>query len=271
MKILLRTLLTLLSTCVLTQPAHASDSVARIKPRSQLVVGVAYVAPLYRAGQKYRTPENVNEEATQAMAKQLDLSVSTIVVTSQNRLSLLTSGNVDALLIRVSDLALARLRRTFKVEPTGYQDQPKLIMRSDTDIKQWSQLKGRSVCISEGSSYVGSLHARYGAREQVMKAPADTLLALRVGNCDATVHDAGMLDQMLKLPEWKKFSASLPLAGTMTRLVWVLRPEDDALHRVVVDLMDEWRLNDYWAIARKRWVNDVAFEVYLDQNVPDCH
>src|SRR3546814_5705323 len=79
-----------------------------------------------------------------------------------------------------------------------------------SDIKSWQQLKGRTVCLSEGGRYVGALTRQYGAVEIVFKAPADSLLALRTGGCDAAVHDDVMLKELLKLPEWKKFSASLP-------------------------------------------------------------
>jgi hypothetical protein len=55
-------------------------------------------------------------------------------------------------------------------------------MRTDADIKVWEHLKGRKVCVSESGLHVGTLAARYGATEKVYKAPADSLLALRVGS-----------------------------------------------------------------------------------------
>ncbi|MBC7489692.1 MAG: hypothetical protein H7240_06650 [Glaciimonas sp.] len=97
-------------------------------------------------------------------------------------------------------------------------------MRSDTDIQQWLPLKGRSVCLSEGSPYGGSLHVGYGAREEVVKAPADGLLALRIGHCDATVHDDGVLNQMLTLPEWEKFSASFAVVWAHDKSDMVVAP-----------------------------------------------
>src|SRR3546814_19750149 len=95
------------------------------------------------------------------------------------------------------------------------------IMRTDTDIKSWQQLKGRTVCLSEGGRYVGALTRQYGAVEIVFKAPADSLLALRTGGCDAAVHDDVMLKELLKLPEWKKVSARLP-PGPAAPLTFVL-------------------------------------------------
>src|SRR3546814_15063559 len=99
------------------------------------------------------------------------------------------------------------------------------IMRPATDIKSSQQLKCRTVCSSEAGRYVGALTRQYGAVEIVFKAPADSLLALRTGGCDAAVHDDVMLKELLKLPEWKKFSASLP-PGPAAPLTFVLRADD---------------------------------------------
>lgn len=248
-----------------------TDVPGRILQRDRLIVGVDYVSPTYIAGAKFRTPESLDSEVAAGLAKRLKVGLSMVRVKPENRLQLLTSGKVDALLLRVSEGEIASMASGQKVVMTGYQAQPKLIMRTDTTIKQWSHLKGRSVCVSAGSPYVGSMQARYGAQEIVVKAPADALLAVRTGVCDATVHDDVLLDEMLKLPEWKKFSASLPLAGPTTKLVWVLRPVDVEVRRAAFDLMQDWRSNGFWLNTRKKWVNTVAFEVYLDQNVPDCH
>lgn len=242
-----------------------------IRQRGQLIVGVDYVGPSYSAGAKYRTPESLDSDAAEALAKSLSVTLAARAVTPQNRLPLLTSGKVDALLVRASDAEIVRFSREAKVVATGYAAQPKLIMRTDTDIKQRSQLKARSICISQGSPYLGSMLARYGARERVVRAPADALLALRTGQCDATVHDDILLNGMLALPEWKKFSASLPLSGPTTKLIWVIRPADGDVGYAITNLMREWSKDGFWSSTRKKWVNDVAFEVYLDQNVPDCH
>lgn len=247
------------------------EGLNRIRQRGELIVGIDYVTPSYSAGAKYRTPESLDTEAAEGLAKNLKVTVSTLAVTPQNRLQLLTSGKVDALLVRASDAEIAGFASEARVVATGYVAQPKLIMRTDTDIKQWSQLKTRSVCVSQGSPYLGSMKARFGAREMVMRAPADALLALRTGKCDATVHDDILLNDMLILPEWKKFSASLPLSGPATKLVWVIRPADGDVGQAIANLMRAWSKDGFWSGTRKKWVNDVAFEVYLDQNVPDCH
>src|SRR5690606_8346472 len=108
---------------------------------------------------------------------------------------------------------------------TGYSFGAMAIMRSDTDIKSWQQLKNRTVCVAEGSWYAGTITQQYGAVELNYKAPADALIALRVGECDAAVHDSRLLEEVIKFPEWKKFSARLPVRHEQ-RLVFLVRNDD---------------------------------------------
>jgi polar amino acid transport system substrate-binding protein len=178
----------------------------------------------------------------------------------------LRDGDADLLLASVDAGAL---RGTMLV-PTGYVAGPMAIMRSDTDIKRWEQLKGRTVCVSEGGRYVGTIAARYGAIEKVLRAPADSLLALRTGRCDAAVHDDAMLEELLKLPEWKKFSARLP-AVQRTPLVFAVPAGDAPSAALLQQVASDWRASGFLDQLMKKRARSIAFEVYLDQDVPDCH
>src|SRR5690606_14975281 len=97
---------------------------------------------------------------------------------------------------------------------------PMAIMRTDTDIRGWKDLAGRTVCMDGGGRYLGEVAERFGAIELVYPTATDALLAVRVGQCDAAVQDDRFLEALLKFPEWKKFSASLP-AYRHEDLVWV--------------------------------------------------
>ncbi|MGB6055269.1 MAG: transporter substrate-binding domain-containing protein, partial [Burkholderiaceae bacterium] len=181
---------------------------------------------------------------------------------------LLADGGADLLLLALADGD--PLYRSATVIPTGYSAAPMAIMRTDTTIKHWAQLKGRVVCVAEGGRYAGWSAAKYGAIEQRYKAPADALLALRIGECDAAVHDSALLEELIKLPEWKKFSARLP-AGPKTPLVLVAPRGDPSTARFLKQAALEWRAANMPNQWLAKAVRNIAFEVYLDQNVPDCH
>ena len=248
--------------------ALAASLPGQAKQRGNLNVGVSVIVPPYVAGAKYRTPESIETLLAEDLAARLQVSLAALRATPANRMQLLAGGNADVVLAAVADTD--PLLRTAQVIPTGYTAAPLAILRTDTDIKQPQQLKGRTVCLSEGGAYVGIMAARYGATEKIYPAPADSLLALRTGACDAAVHDDAMLNELLKLPEWKKFSARLPV-GPRTALVLIAPAGDADTLAFLKKTARAWAESSYWPQIRKKWANDVAFEVYLDQNVPDCH
>src|SRR5690606_11021845 len=120
------------------------------------------------------------------------------------------------------------------------------------------------VCLAEGGRYVGAMAERYGAKEMIYRAPADALLALRIGECDAAVHDETMLKALLKLPEWKKFSAQLT-QQEKEPLVFVADADDAKMVSTLRQLTKTWKSKRQLAALTQSRANDIAFEVYLDQ------
>ncbi len=245
----------------------AANGLERAKQRGKLVAGIHYVVPEYRGGMKFRTPETLDNALLEDVAKRAQLPL-TAVAASGRPAQLLASGKADIAIAMLSDSD--PLHRTHTVIPTGYSAGPMAIMRTDTDIKTWEQLKGRKVCVSEGGIHVGTIAAKYGAVEQVYRAPADALIAVRVGECDAAVHDSAMLEELIKYPEWKKFSARLP-AGPRSTLAFIVPAADKKRAAYLKQVVSDWSTNGHVDKQLKTAVRNIAFEVYLDQTAPDCH
>ncbi len=259
---------------------HATSAASAPEP---LRVGMQYVIPPFVGGSKVRTPAALDAELAQAWAKSLGrAAVHALQVQAEGASRVLASEQADAVLayvpagqaVRGAGTAIGAVDGAVQagmvLVPTGYESRPMAILRSDTDIKSWQQLQGRTVCVAEGGRYAGWLASQYGAHVNVMRAPADSLLALRVGTCDAAVHDEAMLRPLLKLPEWKKFSATLP-PGPAARLVFMVRDDAPRAGEAARALAQHWRQQGFFAKRADARARDIAFEVYLDQNVPDCH
>lgn len=242
--------------------ASASSALEHARQRGRLIIVVDYVIPEYKAGTKFRTPETIDTALAEDLARRMHLPLAV------ERITPAVDDKEDIVLTTLADSAKAPSALT--VIPTGYVAGPMAIMRSDTTIQSWEQLRGRTVCISEGGHYAGTLAARYGAVEKLYRAPADALLALRTGQCDATVHDSAMLEELIKLPEWKKFSASLH-AGPQTQLAFIVPAQDKQTITALKQSVREWAAQRYPDSLMKKAVRNIAFEVYLDQDVPDCH
>lgn len=201
-------------------PAHAIQSATQ---RGALLTGVEHKLPPHVGGDRFRSPVSLETFVTEDLAQRLKLPLQTVQTKSVSRAGLLQAKKVDLLMLTVSTDKVGKTDDSFLPQvtliSTGYDAAPMAIMRTDTRIRRWQDLKGQRVCMSEGGSYVGKMAASYGAVEVVHKAPADSLLALRVGKCDAAVHDDTFLQILLRMPEWKKFSARLKPELTRHALV----------------------------------------------------
>jgi polar amino acid transport system substrate-binding protein len=229
--------------------------------------GMAYVPPFYQAATKFRTPEAIDMALAEGVAKEARSPLKPARVEVAKASELLAAGKLDAL---VTTMPARGLDPAIVAVATGYAARPMAIMRTDTTIKAAEHLRGRKVCVSEGGAYVGMLSSKFGAIETVTKAPADSLLAVRIGTCDAAVHDSALLEELIKLPEWKKFSASLYLGPVAEQSILVRRDDTRSLN-AVNRAVAQWRKTGFINEEMERMVRHIAFEVYLDQNVPDCH
>lgn len=254
--------------CACTTAAAADNALDRARRQNLLVVGMPWVMPVYVVNARFRTGESIDAALAEDVAKRLRVKAAAVPFEPAQRADALAARQAHILLAPVADGD--PLRRTAAIVPTGHVTGAMAIMRTDTDIKSWEQLKGRSVCISEGSPYEGTMAARYGAQEQVHRAPTDALLALRTGKCDATVHDSALLEEILKMPEWKKFSARLPVQQ-QAPLSFVVPAGDAKTQSYLKNVAAEWKSSGHIPQLLNKAARSIAFEVYLDQNVPDCH
>lgn len=248
----------LATLAALPAPATAAETIT---------LGMAYVVPDSVPGAKVRTPEGLAPLLAARLSRQLPLRMVEAMPGPGASVKPLAEARPDALLIPV---AAGQGNDGNVVIPTGHRAGIMGIMRTDTDIRRWEDLRGRKVCLAEGSGLAGQMQARYGAIEKVFRAPADALLDLRIGGCDAAVHDSAMLQALLEFPEWKKFSARLPVQRERD-LAFVLRSDDPTLAQTLQSSVQQWREDGLLAKLTRQSAQDIAFEVYMDQEVPDCH
>lgn len=178
----------------------------------------------------------------------------------------LRDGEVDALLMRGLPPSLPPQAVT--VLDTGFASGLNVLMRSDTGLRHWRQFDGQMLCATAANA--GALAHVLGARVEVFEAPAQALIAMRIGQCDAAVHDAVLVEALRVKAEWRKFSATLDVRPpTPLQLALMAdRPElETPLHAALVALDSSAN----WRRRVDKWASDVAFEIFFDQIGPDCH
>jgi polar amino acid transport system substrate-binding protein len=265
--------------------AAPAGAFARAQARGALIVGVPFLAPEPAPGAKIRSPERLDEVMAQHLAQQLKLPVQLVQIDPAQRAAALATGEVDLLIadrvasdtrgsakapaLDTQPLLAADIPGTTSV-PTGYRARPKAVIRSDTTLRHWRDVKGLTVCMSAAAFQAQALARQWGAQVQSYRVPSDALVAVREGGCDVGVIDDLAWEPLMKFPEWKKFAATLPAAAARSERVWVLA--DDPVARAWLEsAMQQWRRDNVVAAMVEQWARDVAFDVYLDQEVPDCH
>lgn len=243
--------------------ATAGESTPVAGRELRIAIGHSRVTP----GESLKITESMEARLAKDLGQQLGAPVAAYRADNRNPLALLSAGKVDAALAALPDKI--SLPAVWEKVSTGYAVAPMAIMRSDTDIKTWKQLKGRTVCLAGQGRYAGMPAKQYGAKEIHFDLIADALLGVRTGQCDAAVHDDIVLNRLLALPEWKKFSARLT-ADSSVPLMLVFPREGVAANKIA-KAAEQWRASRSNDARLNSLVNQIAFDVYLKQDVPDCH
>ena len=257
-----------LATLALADGASAGgDPWQAARARGELRVGVAYVAPVPAAGAKIRTAERLDVPAATRLGERLGLPVQWVQVDPARAAQALASGQVDVVLASRPTAAGGKDAEVSWVG-TGYATRPKAVIRSDTPLRNWDDVRGKIVCMSNAAAAAQRLAEQHGATLQVHKAPSDALVAVREGSCDVGVIDDTVWAPLMAYPEWRKFSSTLAASGPRQELGWYAHTAQAAWLK---GEMQRWTREGAWKAMTDKWARDVAFDVYLDQEVPDCH
>lgn len=195
----------------LAAPAHA-DRLDLIEKRGSLIVGIKSDYPPF--GMLDADGKLVGFEADLAhdIAEKMGLALDLRSVTSANRLQKLEDGAVDLIIATLGDTQQRRQIATL-IEPNYYASGVNILTHKDSGITQWSDLRGRKVCATQGALYNKAMAQRYLLDLQVFNGTRDTKLALRDGRCVGYMYDDTSIANDLLQPEWQDYG--MPLASAM--------------------------------------------------------
>ncbi|MBS7544269.1 substrate-binding periplasmic protein [Ancylobacter oerskovii] len=244
----------------------AGGAAAEAEP-PPLRIGVAQVPPKadIPAARLY-TPDGFDLDLAAEIGRRLGRKVETVAIGGEAG-EALAAGRVDLAVVQPdAPVAGAGL----DVVPSGYATGLTVAMRTDTDIRSWENLAGRKVCVVASNERARRLVRAAGGLEIVQPVPALALMKVRTGECDAAIHDAAVLHRLFGEAEWKKFSATLP-ARASTSLAVLLPPGNPPWAGEVRATLAGLADSPFWDRKTEEWAKNVALEVYLEQDAPDCH
>lgn len=213
--------------------AHADATLDKIQQRHKISVGVMLTgAPFGTIDPQTREHQGYNVELAKALGKALNVEVETVSVLAPNRVQFLQQGKVDALIANMQ--YTDERAKQLSYVPTPYEQVGgAALMRKDAGIKSWEDLRGKPVCVSQGSNFIEPLQQTYGAEIKAFRSQSESLLSLRGNGCVAAVHVSPTMHSLLDNAEWADFA--IPLANDLIpsdSVIWLRKGEDDTQARI---------------------------------------
>jgi polar amino acid transport system substrate-binding protein len=218
--------------------AHADATLDKVRQRGKIIVGVILSGPPFGTIDPV-TQKSIgyNVELAEGVAKALGVSLENIQVQPSNRVQFLQQGKVDIL---IANMQWTQERsEMLSFVPTPFEEVGgAAIARKGSGIKVWEDLRGKPVCVSQGSNFTKPLAETYGAEIKAFRGQPESLLALKGGNCVAAVHVSPTLRELVAdNADWKdhEIVSHADLIPSPS-VIWVRKGEADiqaALDKVV--------------------------------------
>jgi len=239
--------------CLAAGLAHADATLDKIRQRGKVVIGVAVSGgPFGAIDPATQQLVGWNPELARDLAKRLGVEAELVQVAASNRVQFLQSGRVD-LLIASMEYNADRGEILGHAPTPFYRVGGTAAVLKTSGIAKWEDLRGKTVCASQGSSFVKPLQEQYGAEVRGFKTSAESLLALRGGNCVAAVHDATLIQPLLRSnPEWAAYAA--PIRDEILpapSVVWTRKSEADTI-AAVDKVVQQWHRSGWLIETEKR-------------------
>lgn len=212
--------------------AQADTTLDKIQQRHKINVGVMLTgAPFGTIDPQTRAHQGYNVELAQALGKALGVEVETVSVLAPNRVQFLQQGKVDVLIANMQ--YTDERAQILDYVPTPYEQVGgAALMKKGAGLTTWADLKGKPVCVSQGSNFIEPLQ-QYGAEIKAFRSQSESLLSLRGNGCVAAVHVSPTMHSLLDSAEWQGFE--IPLGSDLIpsdSVIWLRKGEHDTQARI---------------------------------------
>lgn len=233
--------------------AHADATLDKIRQQRKVAIGVvANGGPFGSIDPATQQLVGWNPELARELARRLGAEVELVQVQPSNRVQFLQSGKVD-LLIASMEYNPDRGEILGHAPTPFYRVGGTAVTPKTSGIAKWEDLRGKTVCASQGSSFTKPLQEQYGAQVRGFKTSSESLLALRGGACVAAVHDATLIHPLLRQQpqEWAGYHAPVaPDILPAPSVVWTRKGEADTI-AAVDRIVQDWHRSG-WLIATEK-------------------
>ncbi|MGH7123722.1 MAG: transporter substrate-binding domain-containing protein [Stellaceae bacterium] len=185
------------------------------------------------------------------IAAALGVKLELVPVIPANRIPLLVEGKLDLIIATMNDTP-ERRKLIDIVEPGYYASGVNALAPRSLHLHVWQQLRGKPVCMIEGSFYIGEITQRYGPEVVTFRNTGEMYDALLRERCHAVVYDDTAIVGQLQSPDWRDYE--MPLLSIMVE-PWGMgvRLGEARLEKRLSDQVKEWYRSGHIAVLEERW------------------
>jgi polar amino acid transport system substrate-binding protein len=248
-------------------PASARDTLAQIKQRGTLIVGVktdykpfGYLDP---SGKNV----GIEPELAADVARRLGVKIQYVPVVAANRLQFLQQGRIDLLIATMSDTA-EREQLVGIVKPNYYSSGADILARKGSGLKTWADVRGKKLCAIQGAYYNKDAEDKYGATLVAFTGTTEALNALKEGDCVGFLFDDTFNNPLTETPEWAGYETPLPSIEAIPWGVAVAK-DDPKFMDFMSDVVKDWHKTGLILSLEKKYhvpVSEFAQKMYAEAN-----
>ncbi len=232
---------------------ETTELMEHIKARGKIVVGVKTDYPPWGGMNEDAVKVGLEPDLARNLARRLGVGLELVGVSSANRLSKVEDGSIDLVIATMGD-NLKRREIAGMLEPNYYASGVNILVHKGIKLRDWGELRGRKVCLTEGAFFNRDITQRYLIDPVIFKGTRDTQLALEAGRCIGWAYDDTALAQLVGDERWQDFG--MPLSSIMIG-PWAMAVskanQDGSFARFVEDTIAEWHRTGYLLKREAAW------------------
>ncbi|HEY8624049.1 MAG TPA: transporter substrate-binding domain-containing protein [Casimicrobiaceae bacterium] len=252
---MLKKLLSIVASGLLLAVMYATvasaDALQNIKQKGVLAVGSK--ADYRPFGFRNPAGEIVGFEADLAadVAKRLGVKLELTPVVASNRIQFLQQGKIDLMIATMSDTP-ERRKIVDIVDPDYYASGTNVMAPKSAHLTGWDQLRGKKVCLIQGSFYNKELQEKYGIEGVAFPGTAEAYAALKNGNCIGFAYDDSAIIGEMQKPEWSGYEMPLDSILVVPWGLAVNQGEKDFASFMSKTIVD-WHKTGFIQQLEKKW------------------
>jgi len=257
-----------LLACISASALAQSDVLDKIKKDGVIKIGVKTNYQPFGMLNSSGKIIGIEPDLAADIGKQMGVKVELVPVESSNRIQFLQQGRIDVLIATLG-VSAERVKVVNFIQPYYYASGTGLLVRPESGIKAWEDLKGKTLCGVQGTYYNRPVSEKYGATVSAFANISEAQTALKNGSCIGLLDDSIVTGKILMEGKLPGYVAPLPPGDPQPwGLATALSNKDSALAKNLPAIVTGWHksgkilaLEKAAGLPESKWLLDAQQQV----------